>query len=212
MRRGDWILFIATGIFFITGALFYPFLPASVASHWNAEGVINGYTNRFLGAFLVPVIFLIIAVILVLVPRIDPKRENIFAFRHYFDYFRITLAFVFYYIYLLTLLIGVGYQFSFTTALIPAIAVLYYSIGIMLPHTKPNWSIGIRTPWTISSDAVWRSTHRAGGILFKWLGVLGLLGMLFPSRTGFWFLTAPLIIAVIGLVIYSYILYERERD
>jgi uncharacterized membrane protein len=107
------------------------------------------------------------------------------------------------------LLWNVGYRFDFALAIIPAIAGLFYVIGAILPNTEPNWTIGLRTPWTISNDAVWRKTNRAGGLAFKTSAVIGLIGMFFSAKIGFWFLLVPIIASMIGLVIYSYVLYER---
>jgi len=211
MRKSEWFLLIMAVVFFATGTAFYPQLPAQVASHWNAAGEVNGYLPRAWGAFLFPVIFLIIVALLLAIPRIDPRRENIAKFRRYFDYFLVVFSLVLYYFYLLTLFLNIGYSFNLTAAIIPPIAALFYIIGMLLPHTEPNWFIGIRTPWTISSDAVWRKTHRVGGWAFKMSAILGLIGIFFPAPAALWFLIIPILVSAIGLVIYSYILYEWER-
>lgn len=148
-----------TAAFFATGAVAYPHLPAQVASHWNAAGEVDGFMSRGWGAFLSPAIFAFIAALLYAVPRVDPKRENIAKFRKYFDCFVVAFSFVFYYIFLLTLLWNAGYVFDFAAFLIPPLAGLFYLVGMILPHTELNWTIGIRTPWTMSSEAVWKKTH-----------------------------------------------------
>lgn len=210
MRKSEWLLLLAAAIFFATGFAFYPYLPDQIASHWNAAGNVNGYMPRAWGVFLLPIVFILIALVFMAIPRMDPKRDNIAKFRKYFDYFVEAFAAVFYYIYLLSLLWNIGYQFNFTLFLIPALAALFYLIGVLLPHTELNWTIGIRTPWTISSDAVWKKTHIAGGLAFKICGVIALLGTGFPNLA-LWFLVVPIIVSTIGLVIYSYMLYERGR-
>lgn len=211
MRKSEWFLIIMAVVFFATGAWFYPQLPAQIASHWNAVGQVDGTLPRAWGVFLVPGIFVILAALFFAIPRIDPRRENIAKFRSYFDWFVAAFAIFFYYIYLLTLLANVGYSFDLAAAVIPPLAGLFYIIGMLLPRTEPNWFIGIRTPWTISSPAVWRKTHQAGGWAFRAAAVIGLIGIFFPPEVGLWFLIALLIVAAIGLVIYSYVLYERER-
>lgn len=211
MHKSEWFLIVVAIAFFATGASFYPHLPVQIASHWNAVGQVNGYMPRVWGVFLFPIIFLIVAALFFAIPRMDPKRENIEKFRRYFDYFLVAFSLALYYIYLLTLLFNIGYALNLGLAIIPPIALLFYVIGVILPHTEPNWTIGIRTPWTISSASVWRKTHEVGGLVFKISAVISLIGVFFPAPAAIWFLLVPIAGSVIGLVIYSYVLYEKER-
>ena len=79
----------------------------------------------------------------------------------------------------------------------------------MMRQAKRNFFIGIRTPWTLSSDYVWNETHRIGGTLFIISGFLALLGALFPGYA-LWLLLIPLFASVIFTFVYSYVLYQRE--
>jgi uncharacterized membrane protein len=222
MRKSEWFLIIMAVVFFATGAWFYPQLPAQVASHWNAAGQVNGSMSRALGAFLVPIIFTIIAAVFLAIPHIDPRRANIARFRTYFDWLVVAIALVLYYVYLLTLWWNInsagfgggaagGGFFNLTAAIIPPFAALIYIGGMILPHTEPNWFIGVRTPWTISSDAVWHKTNQAGGWTFRASGIIALIGIFFPPAVAIWFLAVPVLASTVGLVIYSYVLYERTR-
>jgi len=210
LRKAEWFILIVAAIAFITGALAYPNVPPLVASHWDAAGNVNGYMSRAWGVFLFPIIFLVVFAIFLIIPRIDPKKENIAKFRKYFDHFIMGFALFFYYVYLLFLAWNMGYRFNFAVMLTPALALLFYLIGVLLTHTELNWTIGIRTPWTISSEAVWRKTHDAGGTAFKVCAAIALVGTFFPGFS-IWFVLAPLIISMIGLVTYSYVLFEREK-
>ena len=196
---------------FAIGMVFYPYLPLRVASHWNAAGQPNGYMPRAWGVFALPIIFLFISLVLFFLPRIDPKRKHIEKFRKYFDYFLVAFAIFFYYLYLLTLVWNVNDNFNFTSALIPALAALFYLLGFFLPHTESNWTIGIRTPWTLSSERIWKKTHNAGGIAFKICAVFTLFGVIFPSAAE-WLILIPLIVASLGLVVYSYFIYRKEKE
>ena len=87
--------------------------------------------------------------------------------------------------------------------------MIFLFAGVMMRKAKRNFFIGIRTPWTLSSDYVWSETHRVGGTLFIISGLLALLGAFFPLYA-FWLLLIPLFTSVIFLVVYSYVLYQRE--
>src|ERR1700679_3688145 len=103
MRKSEWFLVVMAVLFFATGAAFYPHLPAEIATHWNIAGQVNGWMGRGWGVFLFPIIFVLVALILAAIPRIDPRRDNIAKFRGYYDYFLAAFSIILYYIYLLTL-------------------------------------------------------------------------------------------------------------
>lgn len=200
------IIIIAAGLSFFA----YPSLPDEVVSHWNAQGQPDDTMAKFWGAALMPLVGLILWIILLVVPRIDPKRENIEKFRASFDHFIISLFAFFLYIHVLMLAWNLGYTFSIIRFLVPAFAILFYDIGILLSHAQRNWTIGIRTPWTMSSEAVWQKTHKAGSYVFKAVGVVTLVGLLYPDQA-IWIFFVPLIASVVFLVVYSYVLYSKEH-
>ncbi|MFZ5879391.1 MAG: SdpI family protein, partial [Chloroflexota bacterium] len=97
-----------------------------------------------------------------------------------------------------------------SAAMLPFMGILFVAIGFMLRKAKRNYFIGIRTPWTLSSDYVWDETHRLGAILFMASGILAVIGGLFGGMIAFWLLFVPLIGSTLFLLVYSYVLYRRE--
>jgi len=79
----------------------------------------------------------------------------------------------------------------------------------LIENAKRNWFIGIRTPWTLSSDKVWRKTHMMGGKLFKIVGVIALFGIILPKYAVF-FVLIPVILVTGYLIFYSYFNYQKE--
>jgi len=187
----------------------YPQLPERVASHWNAAGQVNGYMGRFWGAYLMPVVMLGCWILFIVIPRVDPKRENIDKFRKHFERFILMFFLFLGYIYGLTVAWNLGRRFEFSIWLAPAFAVLFWMIGAMVARAEPNWSIGIRTPWTLSSVTVWQKTHVLGGKLFKAAAVISLAGIFFP-RYAIWFVLAPVLGTALFLVVYSYVEFRKE--
>jgi uncharacterized membrane protein len=92
--------------------------------------------------------------------------------------------------------------------LTPALAILFYIVGIMFKYVEPNLSIGIRTPWTIANDDVWHKTHKLGSKLFKIAAFICLLGIIMPQYA-LYFVLLPIIIASLYLVLYSYLEYRK---
>src|SRR3972149_977164 len=72
---------------FALAVFYYPAMPEKMASHWNANGEVNDYMPKFWGLFLMPLVSLIIFGLLVLIPKIDPLKENFAKFRKYFDWY-----------------------------------------------------------------------------------------------------------------------------
>jgi len=152
-------------VFFILAGMFYPLMPEVMASHWNAQGEADGTISRFWGSFLFPLVSLVITALLLAVPKIDPLKANIQKFKGYYYGFIIAFLVYFLYIYILTLAWNLGWKFDFSQMIIPAIGILMFIVGVLISKAKRNFFIGIRTPWTLSSDEVWNRTHRLGGTL-----------------------------------------------
>jgi len=186
-------------------------LPDQMASHWNENDQVDGYISRFWGVFLMPLITLGMFVMFLVVPAIDPLKANISQFREAFNMFIALMVAFMLYIHGLTLVWSLGYQdFKMSAAMLPFMGILFIAIGYLLRQAKRNFFIGIRTPWTLSSDSVWDKTHRLGSVLFMVSGAFAIAGGFFGGMAAFWLMFAPLIGSSLFLVIYSYILYRGE--
>lgn len=184
-------------------------MPEKIASHWNAQGQVDGYMSKFWGLFSMPFMSVGFFLLFILIPKIDPLKTNISKFRNYYDVFVLLTIVFLLYLYLLTIFWNLGLRFSMIQFLVPAFGILFYYCGILIENAKRNWSIGIRTPWTLSNDKVWDKTHKIGGKLFKIVGVIALLGIFFQSYALF-FVLVPVISVAIYTAIYSYFEYQRE--
>jgi len=195
----------------LAGLLLWNRLPEQMASHWNINDQVDGYMSRFWSVFMLPLISLGVFLLFLVIPNIDPLKANIAQFRDAFNLFVTLITGFMLYIYALTLLWSLGYTtFGMSRAILPAMGLLFIFIGYMLRKAKRNFFIGIRTPWTLSSDKVWDETHRLGAVLFTISGVLALIGAFFGGTAAFWLFFAPLMGSAVFLVIYSYVLYKQE--
>ncbi|PIZ69775.1 MAG: hypothetical protein COY10_00845 [Candidatus Portnoybacteria bacterium CG_4_10_14_0_2_um_filter_43_36] len=193
---------------FLSALYLYPQLPDRVASHWNAQGQIDGYMPKFWGVFLMPAITLAIFLLFLLIPIIDPLKKNIDKFRNYFNWLIILIVVFLLYVYSLTVFWNLGYRFNMTLLMTPAVGLLFFYIGVILKHAERNWFIGIRTPWTLSSDVVWKKTHQLGAKLFKVAGIIAILGIFF-AENALWFAIIPAIASSLFLLVYSY--FEHKK-
>lgn len=195
----------------MAGALLWNQLPDQMASHWNEHDQVDGTISKIWGVLLMPLITLGMLALFLVIPNIDPLKANIAMFRETFNLFIALFVAFMLYIHGLTLVWSLGYQnFKMSSAMLPFMGVLFIFIGYMLRKAKRNFFIGIRTPWTLSSDSVWDKTHQLGSILFILSGVFAMAGAFFGGMTAFWLMFVPLIGSSLFLVIYSYILYRNE--
>jgi uncharacterized membrane protein len=194
---------------FAIAVYLYPMMPDRVASHWNAQGQVDGYTDKFWGLFIMPLVSIALLLLFVAIPRIDPLKENIQKFRKTFDIFVILVLLFLLYLFSLTIIWNFGTKFNMIWALVPAFVGLFYYVGILVENAKRNWFIGIRTPWTIMNENVWNRTHKLGGKLFKISALIAVLGMLFEDYA-LWFVLVPIIAVSAYLFVYSYFEFQKE--
>lgn len=195
----------------LAGLLLWDQFPDQMASHWNENDQVDGYMSKFWGVFLMPLTTLGLFLLFLVIPAIDPLKANIAQFRGVFNLFITFFIGFMVYIHALTLVWNLGYTgFALSKAMLPAMGLLFILIGSMLRQAKRNFFIGIRTPWTLSSDTVWDKTHQLGALLFMASGVLAVIGGFFGGMVAFWMLFVPLIGSTLFLLVYSYVLYRRE--
>lgn len=206
-RRWVILSLAVIGLAVLIGIVLYPQMPERFASHWNAQGQVDGAMPKVWGVFLLPLIMLGTFLLLGFLPKIDPLRANVEKFRDIYGGFLFVLVVFLTYLYVLTMLWNLGYRFDMIQLLIPGFAGLSYAVGVMVENAKRNWFIGIRTPWTLMSEMVWEKTHRVGGRLFKLGALVTLLGMLFPGYV-LLFVLIPLLGVSVYLVAYSYFTYQ----
>lgn len=205
------LVLIMIAVAVIAGLLLWDQLPEQMASHWNSNDQVDGYMSKFWGVFLMPLIILGMLALFLVVPGIDPLKANIVQFRGAFNLFIVLISAFMLYMHGLTLAWSLGYQdFKMSAAMLPFLGVVFIFIGYMLRQAKRNFFIGIRTPWTLSSDTVWDKTHQLGSILFMASGVLAIIGSFFGGMTAFWLFFVPLMTSTVVLLVYSYILYRSE--
>ncbi len=194
---------------FILSIYFYPQVPDQMATHWDSQGEVNGYMSKFWGTFFMPLLITGLVILFLVIPKIDPRKENIEMFRKHYEGFRLVLIIFLVLVHLHILLWNTGTQIS-PNAVIPlGIGLLFYYAGVLTENAEQNWFIGIRTPWTLSSENVWKRTNCLGGKLFRIAGITAFSGVFFPEYA-IYFILVPAVIVVVITVVYSYLEYKKE--
>jgi uncharacterized membrane protein len=196
-------------ISFIASACLYNYMPGRMVSHWNAQGIADGWMPKEIVLFIMPAISAALFILLLWVPGIDPLKANIEKFKKHYEMFIAALMGFFFYIHLLTIAWGLGIAFNMIQLMSPAFALLFYRCGILIENTRMNWTIGIRTRWSLSSETVWNATHEAAGMLFKVSGIIAAAGVVLPSHA-IVFVIVPAMASAVYSMGYSYTVYKKE--
>ena len=191
----------------VVAAWLYPRLPAEVPTHWDFQGHVNGTMSRFWGAAMLALVILGLAMLSWLLPVISPRRFEIKPFAHVFVLLMLAAQALMLVVGVATLLAAVGYPVAMPEVAKLGAGALFLILGNYMGKLRKNFFIGLRTPWTLASDAVWERTHRLGGWLFMLAGlemiVATLLGA--PSLVGVGAIVAVALIACV----YSLVIYRR---
>ena len=163
-----WLILAAM---FGLAAITWPSAPDQIPVHWNAAGQVDRYGTRPEGLLLLPVVALAIYGLLRLLPMIDPKRANYASFASAYNVLRLAVLALLAAVYGLIHLWLRGIQIDVGTVVPLLLGLLFLVLGAVLPRIRPNWLVGIRTPWTLTSEVAWTRTHRVGSWLFALFGV-----------------------------------------
>ena len=195
----------------IAGFLFWGQLPEQMASHWNINDQVDGTTSKFWGVFLMPLISLAMLGLFIVLPSIDPLKENIAEFRPAFNTFILLIIVFMLYIYGLTLAWNLGWMTGGMGAMVvPAIGLLFIAVSRMIRVAKRNYFIGIRTPWTLANDEVWNKTHALGSKLFAGAGIITMLGAILPGAA-FYLLLVSALGATLITTVYSFVIFRQMQ-
>lgn len=195
----------------IASIYFYLNFPEMVPTHWNFAGEVDAYGPRTINAFLLPVVILGMYILFIFIPFLDPKKERYEEFRSTYHNFKNVLVLFMSVLYFIIGFSALGYNIP-VGAIIPAlIGLLFVFIGSIMGKLKPNWFMGIRTPWTLSSEEVWKKTHLMGGKIFMAAGILMIVSAAMPISFRLPIFILAIILMSLGTVGYSYFVYYQQN-
>ena len=188
----------------LLSALVYPDLPDRMATHWDLAGQPDGWSSRAVGAFILPLIMTITWVMMMVLPRIDPRGEHFQAFMATYELVIAGSLAALGLVHLSVLGTALGWNTPVARVVPVAMGGLFVLIGLLLPRARSNFFFGIRTPWTLSSERVWERTHRVGGMMMAGGGLLMMCAVFVSGHHAFTLVIVAALLAGLGTVGYSY--------
>ena len=209
--RSRWFGLVIAALAVVISIWAYPRLPPTVATHWNLHGTPDGFSSRGLAVAIMPLLIVGMTGLFNVLPKIDPRRENYARFLT--SYWLIANAVIVFMLVAHAMIIASGLGFSVRVdRLMPVgIGLLFVFLGNYLTRVEPNWFVGIRTPWTLSSDTVWRKTHRTGGWLMVIGGLVLAIGAFLPHGAFLPLLVVTILLVALIPIVQSYVLWKREQ-
>ncbi|KAF6626396.1 SdpI family protein [Paenibacillus polymyxa] len=192
----------------IGALLLYNRLPDVLASHFSIDNTADGYMSKS-GSIIMLVLLGLVPLVIRLARYMDPNRANYEKFSKAYEVTRIGTSLVLAIAGWGMLLYNLNIRLQMNTIILGIIGLLLMVMGNFLTQVQPNYTFGIRTPWTLSNPEVWRKTHRFGGPMMMLGGASGLVAAWVDGVAGTVIFLTGLVISVISPVLYSLLLYRK---
>ncbi|MEN8186892.1 MAG: SdpI family protein [Bacteroidota bacterium] len=186
-------------------------LPEEVPIHWNFKGEIDRWGSREELLTMTLLLPLGTYLLFLIIPKIDPKGKiknmgkKYDQFKFLFVFFMSVIAFVLIYS-------AKNLEQNTINLIYIVLGLLFIFLGNYFQTIKHNYFIGIRTPWTLENETVWKDTHKLGGKLFFFGGMLIIVLSFLFEREIFSKIFLVIILAITLIsVIYSYIRFQQIK-
>jgi uncharacterized membrane protein len=132
--------------------------------------------------------------------------------KHFKVYQLLKAAVILLFIFLnwMTVVIALGVPVKVNILIPIFLGIFFIVLGNYMPALKSNYFVGIRNPWTLSDEFVWRKTHKAGGFLFVFLGLLMIIMSFIQNASINIIIVVLLLISAVGINVYSYLFYRKR--
>ncbi|MFH1852872.1 MAG: SdpI family protein [Candidatus Neomarinimicrobiota bacterium] len=180
---------------------------------WNFNGDPARYGNPDIALFIIPLVAVVVSLLFIFIPRIEPRKQHFVQSVKAYSVIWVGLLVVLAVVQVLILVTAAGNQVDVVTVLMVTVGVLFMVMGNYQGKIRSNYLLGVKTPWTLTSELAWNKTHRLAGKLFMLLGAILIAGGILDSggviRYGIGF-GVPLLI--FSIFTYSYFIWKADPN
>lgn len=185
---------------------YYSVLPEHIPGYLDAHGRPREWSSKNMFFIMWGVYLVLPYLIITFLPFVDPLRQKIESRFKTFLLVRDALLVTFAVFFVVSLMTAVkGEQKIYWLGV--AIGIFLIVFANYLPKIPRNFSIGMKTRWSLSSEIVWKKTQIFSGWLFAATGIMFTvfaltgLGIAIPGFA---------VIPVMGIIeAYSYLAYKK---
>ena len=188
----------------VVGLILWDRLPEQMATHFDANGVADGWSPKEWAVVGLPLFLLAVHWLCVAFTSVDPKKNN----------FSDKVIILIMWLCPVVSIAGNGatylYALDNTVNTVPMamllLGCLFLVIGNYMPKMKQSYTIGIKVPWALNSEENWNRTHRLGGYMYMIAGIVTIIAGLTQV---FWLAIVALVLAAFIPTAYSFVLYKK---
>jgi len=186
----------------------YPGLPSEIPTHWDMSGNIDDYSPKW-AILLLAALPVAIYLMMVFLPRIDPKKKSYDLHKRAYEIAKVFITLIMSVLVWISILVSKGVDLDVGLIVSLMVGVLFITLGNYMGQIRHNYFFGIRTPWTLANETVWKRTHRVGGYCFMGMGIFMIIANILRDHMPSWIMV-PIIILGAGIpIVYSYFEYKR---
>ncbi|MFZ5969759.1 MAG: SdpI family protein [Bacillota bacterium] len=207
MKINKWLMVVMI-LSFIATIVVYSSLPDSIPRHWNVKGEVDRYGGKG-GVFVTALLPLGIMLLAKYLPKIDPKKAS---YEKHGKAYTISIEVIALFMVLMhwiTVAAAMGYNINVGAVVRAGIGVLFIVLGNYMSQIRPNYFFGIKTPWTLANEQVWKQTHRVGGYAFVISGLITVGTIFMKEELAFIVMLVSLFVLLAYTFLYSYLTYRK---
>lgn len=213
IKEHKWQLLLSSIVILLPmvgGFLMWNILPDTMATHWGAGATADGFSSKPVAICLPPVILLALQWFCIFVTTIDPKNKGQNA--KVFSLILWIIPGISLFVNAIMYTSALRGDVSIDILLHLGMGILFLLLGNYLPKCRQNHTIGIRVPWTLTSEDNWNKTHRFAGKVWVIGGFIIMITVFLPTELFAYILVAFTLILALIPTVYSYIYYRKQMS
>lgn len=183
---------------------------ARVPIHWDSATHADNYAGKAVGLLTPPFIVALVTLLFYFLPRIEPRRAHLMSSSKLYGTSWLGVLALMAAAHAHVVLTATGLYEGPIQFPIAVLGVFLIVFGNYLGKSRSNFFIGIRTPWTLSSELSWQKTHRLGGRLFVVEGIAMVLAALAVPALVPPVVAGGLVGIVVIVVVYSFFVWRSD--
>lgn len=195
------VVFIPTFV----GIMMASQLPDQMAVHFNFAGAADGFANKWMVIFGMPCIMAVLHAVVLFGVCNDPKKNNIGTKMTNVVFWMIPVFSVVLMSVLYAMAVGWNVNVASVTSMM--IGFVFMILGNYMSKNRQNYTVGIRTPWTLNSHENWNRTHRMAGKVWVFIGLVAVVSSFVEGAVSY--VMIGVIVCSFIPVAYSFYLYKK---
>ncbi|HEY8947888.1 MAG TPA: SdpI family protein [Rhizomicrobium sp.] len=186
---------------------------ARIAMHWDIHGHVNGFASKPIALGFAPLLALVLTALFVLWPRVEPRRVNLAASRYPYTAGWIGAVGVLAAVHVIVVMEALGKMIDVRSATLTTVSVLLIVLGNFLGKSRANFFVGVRTPWSLSSDLAWEKSNRITGWLMVLTGFAVLVALVSgPFDVAIFVMIVGTVGGALAGIVASYVYWKHDPD